>query len=143
MVELLIATHGNLGEGLVHSYNMIAGDSSNIHIVKLTEAGIDEFSKKLKDKLGTLIEKGSKVLVLCDIQGGTPYNESFMYSLEHPGSIEVVSGVNLPMLIEIGLLSQSTEDASMLADTAVTTGKSSISKLEETDDNNEEDGLGL
>lgn len=142
MIKILIATHGNLGEGLIHSYEMIAGDSSNIHVVKLTDTGIDEFSKKLRTKLDTLISNGNEVLILCDIKGGTPYNESFMYALEKPGSIEVVSGVNLPMLIETSLLSQTDVNASMLADTAMTIGKDSIDKLIEIEDT-EDDGLGF
>lgn len=141
MVEILIATHGDLGEGLLHSYEMIAGDSSNIHVVKLTETGIDEFSEKLNNQLEKLTTNGNKVLVLCDIKGGTPYNESFMYSLKQPGTIEVVSGVNLPMLIEIGFMSQTMDDAAMLADTAMSVGKDSIDRLVDAED--EDDGLDL
>ena len=141
MVEILIATHGDLGEGLLHSYEMIAGDSSNIHVVKLTETGIDEFSEKLNNQLEKLTTNGNKVLVLCDIKGGTPYNESFMYSLKQPGTIEVVSGVNLPMLIEIGFMSQTMDDAAMLADTATIVGKDSIDRLVDAED--EDDGLDL
>ena len=128
-MEIVLATHGDLGEGLFESYKMIAGEAENIHTIKLTDSGVGEFKEKLHNTLNTLTASG-EVLVLVDLKGGTPYNESFMYSLENPGKIEVVSGVNLPMLIEIGYLSGSESDASNLADTAVSIGKESIEKLE-------------
>lgn len=139
MLNILIATHGNLGEGLVHSYNMIAGDSSNIHTLKLTEIGIDDFKKRLVNKLTNLTSNGNKVLILCDIKGGTPYNESYMYSLENPEKIEIVSGVNLPMLIETGLISQNNDDIKILSEIATTVGKESIKKLSDSSVNNDLD----
>lgn len=128
-MEIVLATHGNLGEGLLDSYTMIAGETENIHVVKLTDIGVGEFKENLHSVLNNLTGS-SEVLVLVDLKGGTPYNESFMYSLENPGKIEVVTGVNLPMLIEIGYLSNSESDAGNLADTAVETGKESVEKLE-------------
>lgn len=140
-MKLLIATHGDLGEGLLDSYQMIAGITDNIEIVKLTESGVGDFKERLHNILNKLTAAG-KILVLCDLKGGTPYNESFMYSLEHPGKIEVVTGVNLPMLIEIGFLAESETDATLLADTAVNIGIESIEKLATTNDD-EDNGLGF
>ena len=140
-MKLLLATHGNLGEGLLDSYEMIAGKTENIEIVKLTESGVGDFKENLHNKLKKL-SATEKVLVLCDLKGGTPYNESFMYSLENPGKIEVITGVNLPMLIEIGFLAESETDSSLLAETAVNVGKESIEKLISSDETEDND-LGL
>lgn len=141
-MKILIATHGNLAEGLLESYNMIAGEGNKqtIHTVKLTESGIGEFRERLHSTLDELTEN-EKVLVLCDLKGGTPYNESFMYSLEKPGKIEVITGVNLPMLIEVGFLAETATDLTELANVAVGTGLESIEKLE--DSNDQDDDLGL
>lgn len=139
-MKIVIATHGNLGEGLLESYNMIAGETSSIHVVKLTESGIGEFKENLHNTLDELTAT-EKVLVLCDLKGGTPYNESFMYSLEKPGKIEVVTGVNLPMLIEVGFLAETANDSAQLANVAVSTGLESIEKLKTSDE--EDDDLGL
>ena len=137
-MKILLATHGNLGEGLLESYQMISGETENIKTVKLTKSGIGDFKEKLRNQLNELTVT-EKVLVLCDLKGGTPYNESFMYSLENPGKIEVVTGVNLPMLIEIGFLAESGTETSYLVDTAVNVGKESIEKLESSDEDEDED----
>lgn len=137
-MKILLATHGNLGEGLLESYQMISGETENIKTVKLTKSGIGDFKEKLRNQLNELTVT-EKVLVLCDLKGGTPYNESFMYSLENPGKIEVVTGVNLPMLIEIGFLAESGTETSYLVDTAVNVGKESIEKLESSDEDEDLD----
>lgn len=135
-MKILLATHGNLGEGLLDSYEMIAGKTENISTVKLTDSGIGEFKEKLHNTLNELTAT-EKVLVLCDLKGGTPYNESFMYSLENPEKIEVVTGVNLPMLIEIGYLLGSDTSIGQLADQAVSVGLESIEKLVSSDADDE------
>lgn len=137
-MKILLATHGNLGKGLLESYQMISGETENIKTVKLTKSGIGDFREKLRNQLNELTVT-EKVLVLCDLKGGTPYNESFMYSLENPGKIEVVTGVNLPMLIEIGFLAESGTETSYLVDTAVNVGKESIEKLESSDEDEDLD----
>lgn len=137
-MKIVLATHGNLGEGLLDSYEMISGKSEIIQIVKLTESGIRDFKERLYTLLDELTQS-EKVLVLCDLKGGTPYNESFMYSLEKPGKIEVVTGVNLPMLIEIGFLADSEKNAEKLAEIAMTVGKDSIEKLLSSDEDDELD----
>ena len=137
-MKIVLATHGNLGEGLLDSYEMISGKSEIIQIVKLTKSGIGDFKERLYTLLDELTQS-EKVLVLCDLKGGTPYNESFMYSLEKPGKIEVVTGVNLPMLIEIGFLADSEKNAEKLAETAMTVGKDSIEKLLSSDEDDELD----
>ena len=137
-MKILLATHGNLGEGILESYQMISGETENIKTVKLTKSGIGDFKEKLRNQLNELTVT-EKVLVLCDLKGGTPYNESFMYSLENPGKIEVVTGVNLPMLIEIGFLAESGTETSYLVDTAVNVGKESIEKLESSDEDEDLD----
>lgn len=137
-MKIVLATHGNLGEGLLDSYEMISGKSEIIQIVKLTKSGIGDFKERLYTLLDELTQS-EKVLVLCDLKGGTPYNESFMYSLEKPGKIEVVTGVNLPMLIEIGFLADSEKNAEKLAEIAMTVGKDSIEKLLSSDEDDELD----
>lgn len=136
-MKIVVTSHGEFCTGLVSSYKMVAGETDEIFAISLNDSGIGEYSKKLTEKLEELL-KEDKVLVLCDIKGGTPYNESFKFFLDHTEDIRVVSGMNLPMLIEIGLILQSIDDLNILADMAVNAGKNAIEQIV-LDDDQEED----
>ena len=93
---LLIVTHGRLGEQLIESTRMIAGEIKNVVALSL-EAGQEpsDYQRQIAQVLDTLPE-GS--VILADILGGTPCNSSAASSEKY--SIGIVSGVNLPMLLE-------------------------------------------
>ncbi|KAA9301771.1 MULTISPECIES: PTS sugar transporter subunit IIA [Aerococcus] len=128
-MKLLLATHGNFAEGILQSYEMIAGDSTGISTVILNDLGIDDFRNRLHQTLDELLAT-DEVLVLVDLPGGTPYNESLAYQFEHGQGLGVIAGLNLPMLIEVGmgLPSLSLED---LKATALEFGQNGI---QSTDD---------
>lgn len=139
-MKLLLVSHGNFCHGIKESYEMIAGKNDNIIAINLGEDGIGNFSEKLNKKLDELT-KTDKVLVLTDIQGGTPYNETLRYQLANPGKIEIVSGMNLPMVIESGM-SLATEDCvTALARNAEQTGKDAIIYSEVSLEEDEDDDL--
>lgn len=123
-MKIVLTTHGDLAEGLLDSYRMIAGNTDNIIPINLTDDGIGVFSKKLRTTLDNLIDK-EKVLILCDLKGGTPYNESLKYQLENEGTVEIVTGVNLPMLMETAL-SIEHSDLKTLKELAMNSGISAI-----------------
>ncbi len=63
------------------------------------EDGIDVTRAKLRDTVDSLTANGGGLLILTDIYGGTPHNVAL--SLRRPGRVEVVSGVNLPMVVRL------------------------------------------
>jgi PTS system mannose-specific IIA component len=99
MIGIVIVTHCQLGEALIGAAEFIIGsrpDSLESVSIDLSESA---------DKLRTKIDQGIKkvkgqegVLILTDMFGGTPSNLS--YSFLEEGHIEVLSGVNLPILIQ-------------------------------------------
>lgn len=99
---ILIATHANFCEGLYESYKMIAGPSDRIKTISLTQKGIGDFRARL-DKLINELVKQDNILILCDLKGGTPYNESYAFFLKYPNQIKLVSGVNLSMLLSVSI----------------------------------------
>lgn len=124
-MNIILTTHGDMCEGMIASYKMIAGESNRIHTVKLTDEGVGVYKEKLHQLIEDLSTQG-EVLVLCDILGGTPYNESLMYGLQNPGKINLVSGVNLPMLIELGMMAESESSSEVLAEQAKSIGQDGI-----------------
>ena len=99
MIGLIIITHGNLALELRSAMEHMIGDQNNIEIFSITpEDDIDIQKNNIEKKLKEL-NQGKGVIILTDVFGGTPSNLALNF-LE-PGVIEIMSGVNLPMLIKI------------------------------------------
>lgn len=99
-VAVLVLTHGPLARELLASARAIAGELEHFDALALGWSdGIEETRQKLGEALRRL-DRGAGVLVLTDIFGGTPSNVAM--ALREPGRVEVVSGVNLPMLVRLG-----------------------------------------
>ena len=102
MLTVIVATHGPLAEALLTSARMIWGDLPRTHCVTLEEhGGITAFQQTLADVLTEAVCHSSGVLVLCDLQSGTPCNLACRFAMApgHPAPVAVVAGVNLPMLL--------------------------------------------
>ena len=99
MIGLMIITHGNLALELRSAMEHMIGDQNDIEILSITpEDDIDIQKNNIEKKLKEL-NQGKGVIILTDVFGGTPSNLALNF-LE-PGIIEIISGVNLPMLIKI------------------------------------------
>ena len=99
MIGLMIITHGNLALELRSAMEHMIGDQNDIEILSITpEDDIDIQKNNIEKKLKEL-NQGKGVIILTDVFGGTPSNLALNF-LE-PGIIEIMSGVNLPMLIKI------------------------------------------
>ena len=98
LVKILLTSHGHLAQGIASGFEFIAGKSDQIMTLALDEKGIGSYRDRLQELLDGETEP---VLILADLKGGTPYNESFKYYLAHTERIRVVSGLNLPMLLEL------------------------------------------
>ena len=99
MIGLMIITHGNLALELKSAMEHMIGNQNDIEILSITpEDDIDIQKNNIEKKLKEL-NQGKGVIILTDVFGGTPSNLALNF-LE-PGIIEIISGVNLPMLIKI------------------------------------------
>ena len=98
MIGVVICTHARLGEALLDAAKMILGDIPNAEAIAV-EAGHsgEEILDKLSHAMG-IVNSGHGVIILCDMFGGTPSNVSLTLM---GSSIEIVTGVNLPMLLKL------------------------------------------
>lgn len=101
MVGIVIASHGEFCVGLKRSCEMIAGEIENCRSVPLTPQDTPEEYCERLEKAVHEVEQGEGVLVLSDLQGGTPFNCSLM--LCKNCNIQIVVGMNLPMLLVLAL----------------------------------------
>ncbi|MEO1771654.1 PTS sugar transporter subunit IIA [Candidatus Enterococcus ferrettii] len=129
-MHIMLVTHGMFCQGILNSYQMIAGINEKIQAISLTDEGIGTFTQIFQQKMDELSEK--EVLVITDIKGGTPYNEALNYYLNHSERVRVVAGLNLPMLIEAGLAME-TSTLDVLYELALTTGKAGVAGIDADD----------
>jgi mannose PTS system EIIA component len=125
MLGIVIVTHGNLGETLLKTAEHITAD--RLGGIVTVSIGPNDDSDKIRRQILSGIKKvqqGSGVLILTDMFGGTPSNLS--YSFLEEGLVEVLSGVNLPMLIKALNIRKET-NLSQAAVAIETHGKKSIS----------------
>lgn len=99
MIGIILVTHGRLAEEFVHAMEHVVGGQEAVATVCIgpsddMEARRVEIAKAIK-----AVDAGSGVIVLTDLFGGTPSNLAI--SLMRPGKVEVIAGINLPMLIRL------------------------------------------
>ena len=99
MVGILIVTHGKLAQELVETTRIIVGKNVE-NIVPITVDWNDDMSdiQKTISSAISKVDQGNGVLILTDMFGGTPSNISLSFLSE---KVEIITGVNLPMLIKI------------------------------------------
>ena len=124
MIGILVLTHGGLGDQFIETARLI-GLNSEESVVALSLSPSDspdhvreEVAQSIKS-----LEKGKGVLILTDLFGGTPTNLSL--SFLEDGKVEVVTGVNLPMIIK-AINSRAEHDLASLARLAADAGKENI-----------------
>lgn len=133
MIQIVVVSHGDFCTGMIDSYHMIAGENELITAVKLDEQGIGDFSERLAVQVTEALNQG-ELLILTDIKGGTPYNEGYNHYLQHPTKIKLVTGMNLPMLIEVGLNIGMGKTLEELYELALTVGREAVMGAEEDDE---------
>ena len=102
MIGLVLVTHGNLANEFVSAMQHVVGKQDNVATVCIgpeddMEIRRSEIIKKVED-----VNSGKGVVVLTDMFGGTPSNLAI--SIMDKAKVEIIAGVNLPMLIKIASL---------------------------------------
>ena len=124
MVGLLVVTHCDLGRELLNAAEFIVGSIESADALSITETtGSEKMRKTIEGKVRDL-NSGKGVLILTDMFGGTPSNLSLSFLKAR--SVEVLTGVNLPMIIAI-VQNRKTSNLNELAEKAQEAGKTGIS----------------
>ena len=127
MIALIIGSHGLFSEELLKSSEMVFGSQLNIATVTFKPGeGTDNLLEKYNDALSKLDCKDG-VLFMVDLFGGSPFNAASTIAIKNP-NMEIVTGVNLPMLLEV-FGSRDSSTLEELVSVAENAGKNSIKKL--------------
>jgi PTS system mannose-specific IIA component len=99
MIGILIVSHGGLADALISSVQSLVGRLPRVRGVSIWPKDRDkEIRNRIEHKMAE-VDDGDGVIILTDILGGTPTNASL--SLSGNDNVQVVTGVNMPMLLTI------------------------------------------
>jgi PTS system mannose-specific IIA component len=123
MVDYVIITHGSLALELLKTCEMIIGKQDKVYVITVqTGASL----QNIADELDKIIEnsKENGIIIFTDMFGGSPSNIAMSYLKND--DVEVVTGVNLPMLIKAFALRQESESIGEISKLCAEAGKNSI-----------------
>ena len=125
MIGIIVVAHGPLAKALVATAEFIVGSRlEGVMAVEVTPNGSpNELKTALQEALAK-VDDGDGVLMLVDMFGGSPSDMSI--SFLEPGKVEVLTGANLPMTLEVALRRNKITDLRSLAEEAVKKAVSSI-----------------
>ncbi len=99
MIGVVLVTHGNLATELVKVMEHVVGPQDQLTTITIDPD--DDMEKRREDILNSVqfVDKGLGVIILTDMFGGTPSNLAI--SIMEQAKIDIIAGVNLPMLIKL------------------------------------------
>jgi PTS system mannose-specific IIA component len=129
MVGVIVVTHCRLGEELIAAAQLVVGEElRQFHPVSIDpKEGSEDIRKKIVAAIRK-VEGGQGILILTDMYGGTPSNISLSFLEEK--KIEVITGVNLPMLLKLATY-QDNMDLQSLAAFITDYGQRNINRASE------------
>lgn len=124
MATTLILSHGGLARELLAAARMIVGDVPGFEALSLDWEDSFEAARSKTAAALAALDRSQGVLILTDIYGGTPFNVAA--SLRESGKIEVLAGVNLPMVVRLACGGAAAKDVAELAQWIVDKSRSGI-----------------
>jgi PTS system mannose-specific IIA component len=122
-IPILIIGHGELPIALISSAQMLVGKKEDLFSLCLYEGdGLENFMQKVGEMISQF-DPDLPLLVFVDLQGGTPWNA--VLGINDP-CVRLVTGVNLPMLIEVLCMRDNNENIDELVECALDTARLSV-----------------
>lgn len=128
MIGLILVTHGRLADQFVEAMEHVVGKQTGVATVCIgPNDDMEQRRAEIADKIDA-VQSSSGVIILTDLFGGTPSNLAI--SLLEVGHVEVIAGINLPMLIRLAGARKSMSVAEAV-DAAQTAGRNYITVASE------------
>lgn len=129
MIGILVVTHGDFGKELIKSAQLIVGDQQHISSLSLKPGDdLEEFYLNIMKEI-EILDNENGVIVFADLFGGTPSNLALRTMMEK--EIALVTGVNLPMILETLILRNSNISFKSLVEQCIKVGVSGIIDVSE------------
>ena len=143
MIGIILCGHGEFASGMTSALKLIGGAGLPAYEVVdfIGTDTTDDLDEKLYQAIHHL-EACEGILIFCDLIGGSPFKSASTYKITHK-NIEVIAGVNLPMLIEINMLRTIVTNQEELIKSALDIGKNMITHYvyQRYEEEESEDGI--
>lgn len=145
MTGFILTGHGGFAGGLYSSIKMIAGEQDEFAVIEFhDDETASEFPQRLHSAISAYAERDDEVIVFCDLQGGTPFNQAMMASAALP-NVSVVAGVNLPCMVTAAISRPDARNAKSLIEESLAAGRAglvhSVFSVSEDDESSDGDGI--
>lgn len=123
MIGVVLVSHGEIATAFMHAVEHVVGAQVQFKTVNI---GADDDMEQRREDISLAtseVDNGAGVVIVTDMFGGTPSNLAI--SLMDPGHVEIIAGMNLPMLIKLAK-ARETEAMSSLLDLVADAGKKYI-----------------
>lgn len=113
MNRVVLASHGGLAKGMRDTLDMIVGDASRIYAETLQRDDTDQIDERILGLIDTF-DEGDKVYLLTDMLGSSVNNQVVSLLAKRPG-LTIISGMNLPLVLELALSEEALSDEALQA----------------------------
>ncbi|PJG83026.1 PTS mannose transporter subunit IIAB [Caviibacterium pharyngocola] len=128
-IAIIIATHGVAAEQLLKTTEMLIGEQENVAVIDFIPGeNAETIMAKYQEKLATSLSHCDEVLFLVDTWGGSPFNAANRVS-EGKDNMDIVTGVNVPMLVETFMARDDGPSLQELVAIALETGRTGVRAL--------------
>ncbi len=129
MISIIICMHGKLGTEILKTIELIIGKQKNIIAFNFLEnENTDNIIKKYKNSFKKLNIKNG-LIFFVDIFGGSPFNAANKILNEKKIKCDIISGTNIPMLLEVLMSREDKKNFNELVNIAIDIGKKSIKNI--------------
>lgn len=136
MIGVVLTGHGRYAYGMADSLFLTMGQQENFAAIEFTpDVTPEELSAKIRAAADSMGEDG--VLILCDMAGGTPFNETIKLLPQLQREVEVLAGISLPILVE-ACMDREDKTVHELAEQLLETGRSTLMRFVPDDGQEEE-----
>lgn len=122
MIKILLASHGDLADGIYSSLKIIMGSQKNINTLCAYKEEDFDLNKEVSNIISKLSDE-DKLIIVTDIYGGSVNNEFMNYL--NKDNIHLISGLNLPLIMEL-LFIKDEDNIKDMINTAIENSKDTI-----------------
>lgn len=132
MIGFILTGHGSFSTGMLGALEMITGPQESLEVVPFfEEESLAVFEEKFEQAVNNLLENCESLVVFSDLLGGTPFRTAMLSAVNHH-EVTVITGTNLPTLIEASGLRYAFSNGKELADAVTEVGREGLLRPELT-----------